>query len=1110
MGPTGYTGNINYKNHGQINTSMPAQNAQHVRTSSATQQQYGTYQQQPESNYRNTQNWYNSVGQTQPTQETPGALNSFVATNQPRIANTSNYTTPATKQQYSYHTAQGSSSGAVANHSYSEQTQSGYTAPSNYAQPQQRPDSVGSNRNTRQPSRTHQTQTQNTNYYQPQQATQHQQVAQALTSGVDRSVSPAQIQASRQLQSLQSGARASNQQSQTNQHTTIDPSSVYDPWPEYQRQREVQAAKEQAEASARAEGEAAEKARQAIADKMKRAEEERKVRLQAEADERRAKEAEDRKKADKAAKAKARRAEKKQAQQQSLSQTPPAQSSGFPNMSTMGGEEPAEGEIRLLMSKIREMSGKHPSLLAKIWEQERQSYLKDGTPSKGQASSAVTPSPVPVPAPSRGKYSAPPTPRPAQQVPARNTGSPAMPPPAVRTPGVPPRKTQWPEDKLQQVTTAAIVWLARSPENASILLERETFLAILNGNPTYIELCERLEQMGFKVDRAQFALAIKKVMDEDSTNVTRPNVGRKVTATARLHASPPRAVFQPSRTQQGYAPPAAPSWGSSITGGSRTPGSPYDPMEWQPTSFENYPSPPAAAIRQPPGVSSEKQPSPAPSGPVSKIDAARKRKIDDLIDLTALSDDDDLPPPPKKSFHFKTYNAPAPYGVPQSQTSLQQSINTANHFLTGAVAFPAASQALQNQQAAPTSTNPPTALQLLQNRRALLLEDKCRNVVIAQQLDMKKVKRRSGYNPATIARDVLLATGKHPDLGPLNGHLEVLKMTLAKLGPPAHRIDGMTDLGTIRWDLIDPGKPVQLKNIAVEKSDDEEFMEVDDYAGDDSPLVSQKKVAEASSRVHVAQPTPNARASINENATAVHVAPLKPSTVIMSKSIFGPTPKRRGRPPRVSDPGASQSLSASDSKMYAPSKSSSKTPEPSKAKAKTPASSSGLATGYSAFKAAQSSNGEPVIKKRGRPVGWRKHLHLKGGVEKGYTPSSLRSRLDASPDPKYTFVKRIVFDCMWAGCPARLHNLDTLRKHVRKVHGQSDKSGVLECKWEGCGKAVTIRIPETGQLGTKIQHNSFGAVDAWSNHIEQSHIGPVSWAKGDGPRDGFMGESDGE
>ena len=57
--------------------------------------------------------------------------------------------------------------------------------------------------------------------------------------------------------------------------------------------------------------------------------------------------------------------------------------------------------------------------------------------------------------------------------------------------------------------------------------------------------------------------------------------------------------------------------------------------------------------------------------------------------------------------------------------------------------------------------------------------------------------RRSKYNPETIARDILLATGSHPSMDPLNAHLDILRKRFRNVKPESN-------MSTFRWDLVDP------------------------------------------------------------------------------------------------------------------------------------------------------------------------------------------------------------------------------------------------------------------------------------------------------------------
>ena len=73
-----------------------------------------------------------------------------------------------------------------------------------------------------------------------------------------------------------------------------------------------------------------------------------------------------------------------------------------------------------------------------------------------------------------------------------------------------------------------------------------------------------------------------------------------------------------------------------------------------------------------------------------------------------------------------------------------------------------------------------------------------RNADLVSAIDRKRALRRSTYNPRFIARDILLASGRHPDVGALNQHLELLKKNFSC-------ISNDSELTTFRWDFVDPG-----------------------------------------------------------------------------------------------------------------------------------------------------------------------------------------------------------------------------------------------------------------------------------------------------------------
>jgi hypothetical protein len=90
-------------------------------------------------------------------------------------------------------------------------------------------------------------------------------------------------------------------------------------------------------------------------------------------------------------------------------------------------------------------------------------------------------------------------------------------------------------------------------------------------------------------------------------------------------------------------------------------------------------------------------------------------------------------------------------------------------------------------------------------------------------------------------------------------------------------------------------------------------------------------------------------------------------------------------------------------------------------------------------------------------------------------------------NPKFT-----PFGCEWhepklylasqnGVCPAELQNLETLRRHIRNVHGHQQPS---ICRWAKCADQAEPEI--------------FGNAQAWEAHMEEEHLISYAWHMGDG------------
>jgi hypothetical protein len=89
-----------------------------------------------------------------------------------------------------------------------------------------------------------------------------------------------------------------------------------------------------------------------------------------------------------------------------------------------------------------------------------------------------------------------------------------------------------------------------------------------------------------------------------------------------------------------------------------------------------------------------------------------------------------------------------------------------------------------------------------------------------------------------------------------------------------------------------------------------------------------------------------------------------------------------------------------------------------------------------------------------------------------------------------------------------LHNLDTLKKHIFKMHRKETLRNTLECLWDDCGKEVTNHDAMTNMRIERHEPHSFNDESDWRGHIEQDHLRPLSWDLGDGPASGLSGKED--
>lgn len=400
-----------------------------------------------------------------------------------------------------------------------------------------------------------------------------------------------------------------------------------------------------------------------------------------------------------------------------------------------------------------------------------------------------------------------------------------------------PGGTYWPEHKKQQLAEAARMALTSTPQNVGKEITSDEIHQLLDRNPSYTQLCEILEYRGFVIDRGQFArLLLSAVPDMGTASTPRsaanpsshhglptPSATRPPQPQPTSQAVPPGPLpYSTPQNQQTnayvmpYTPPYQPgphpgpqAQMTPASGPSRAdrfiePSNPMSidqrrqhPVAQQPNARYTghnmlYPHVPFPAPAQSTIVSSENhvrwgkdqdragtsvQP---PSN--TKQDLARKRSFGEIVDLTlAMSEDEDNEPPSQRSR----------VGDP-----------TLRVYTTG--------RSVSSGTATPPSVKDTTSLEDFRHK-PIGKESYLRAPNMIRPMNKRQdALRRSSYNPKTIARDILLAIGKHPTMAPLNSHLNVLRERFTA-------VNNESDLSTFRWDLVDPGGPPPIRTATVDE-----------------------------------------------------------------------------------------------------------------------------------------------------------------------------------------------------------------------------------------------------------------------------------------------------
>ena len=748
--------------------------------------------------------------------------------------------------------------------------------------------------------------------------------------------------------------------------------------------------------------------------------------------------------------------------------------------------------------------------------------------------------------------------------------SPAVAQPMAATKPLPPRptgQTHWPEDDKWALAIAARDTLLSHPANRGKQLLSEDIRNLLDQGPSYEELCGILEEKGFVVERTPFAQQL-------------------LSAVPRLKQQrPPPTAQSPIQSPTTYQPDQRKLPGQGV----------LVPVAHMYDNFRN------AAVQAPVANMSATTAKAAPfarrQGALPKPQSratpfntkeqhAKKRTFNEIVDLTAGMDSDEELDRQRAEKQQKIESMKSLKTIDTNRNIQKKTDEEAKR----------SSPPSGGQSSAVQSDEDVTGLARFKNVMSPERERLRKAREIVRPMNRALALRRSTYNPRTIARDILVAAGKHPVMAPLNYHLEGLKTKF-------RHVEATSDLSTFNWPIIDPGGPPQKR----------QTKDIEPQAQDVETQDEPAALSASSKRPEVRIGVPN---SADRKSAIATSKPAKPSKgffakrrslphsqgFMRSRPSFGVSPSQPQAPsgPRVfQDAGDVSMLGAGEGSFFV-----NKKKGPGSNSAPTTPQNSPAGVTQSGI---GSSGGPSGHRRRGRPPGARNRnagnviayrpqpkpiipdfttpdpkstpgrllapstFHTKSTPSRPLDPSipdskstpgrllahpnpdpgnlslnamsaanarkfpstparpsGLRNELTVSPAAGFAVVipsppkragqasrpgsevsskkparntsspapipKRQVYRCRWQDCLAELHNLETLRKHVRKHMDEFEEDNDYECLWAGCGNS---RIGATGTDEREPLH--FKSAITWERHMDGRHLDQYAWDLGDGP-----------
>ena len=692
-------------------------------------------------------------------------------------------------------------------------------------------------------------------------------------------------------------------------------------------------------------------------------------------------------------------------------------------------------------------------------------------------------------------------------VPPMNASAASPPVPAPEPPPRPAGQTHWPEEDKWALANAARNALLTHPANGGKNIKSEEIRSLLDQGPSYEELCSILESKGFVVERtplAQQLLAavprLKQQRPEATTQLPTPAPApapaTTAQATERAHDRSSH-VRRGDDRQQGIIAPVAHMYDSPITAATKPEEADKNGNLARLQEARRTASPKKTSFASRNEVHTS-APRPPPVQPAfTKQQNAKKRNFSEIVDLTAeLDSDEELERQRiekiRKLERMKSRETEIAESDDQNNIGRLKKHDRPTTESRSSPPSGAQSTTIQSDEDV-------TGISRFKHTMSPQRE-RLRKAHVIEPIDRNIALRRSTYDSGTIARDILIAAGKHPVMPPLNYHLEGLKTNF-------RYVENSSDLSTFKWALVDPGGPTPLSAVALDDGpvrsqgvvskqrslpSSRKFMQSRPSSG--QPQAPHRRASNANHDVSMLddEESPSIaktlkRSDAHRGAAGSQSSALNKSQFLVESDEGFSEVRRNGRSAEPKNKDHRNSISyQSQSSPGIPKNATIPIESPltptMRPAPTTPARPSGLRNELTISPAA----GFAVVIPSPRRIDPRSRPENEGSP---YKPQVGKANSTA-PIPK-----RHAYTCRWKACQAELHNLETLRKHVHSHQNEFDEESNYQCLWTGCGKS-RISASDTNAEREPLE---FKSETSWERHMDGRHLDHYAWELGDGP-----------